>query len=120
MPQQSEDHVSECNIESFSRGFRIWWWLEGQPYLKEVYSALVFGASLAVALSIFVHVFFPIGALLSTVLPVHTPMPSSLLAFKHSSDVVVGFTSLGVAPFVALAMFAIWVRHVCLMGKPNP
>ncbi len=120
MSRQLENESTDCNMASFSRGLNIWWVREGQPYLKDVYSALVFGGAFTIALSIIVHVFFPLGVLLSTLLPVDTPAPASYLAFKHSSDVVVAFTSLGGAPFVALAMFAIWVRHVCSMGKSNP
>lgn len=120
MSQQLERHPTDCDVVSFARGFKIWWAREGQPYFKDVYSATVFGGAFAIVLSFIVHVFFPVGVLLSTFLPSDAKVPASYIAFEHSPEVVVAITSLGAAPFVALAMFVVWVRHVCSLGKSNP
>lgn len=117
MPQQPEHPVTECNVESFSRGLSIWWEREAKPGLAEIYFVSLVGGAFALAVLMFVHLFFPLGVLLSALLPAGDHTPTSYLAYEHSPEVAIAFTSMGVAPFVALAMLAIWVRHVCSVGK---
>ncbi|HGY3910821.1 TPA: hypothetical protein ACNVX4_006396 [Pseudomonas aeruginosa] len=120
MQKQQEHQGSGCNVENFSSGFKVWWASEMQSYLSLTYSAVATGGTFAIILLVFVHVFFPIGVLLSALLPADAPAPASYLAFEHVPEVVLAFTSLGFAPFMALAAFAVWLRHVCSLGKSNP
>lgn len=119
MPQ-SDHPVTECNVESFSKGLNIWWEHEAQPGLAQIYFASLVGAAFTLALLIFVHVFFPLGVLLSAQLPAGEQAPTSYLACDHSPEIAIAFASIGIAPFVALTMLAIWIRHVCTSGKSNP
>lgn len=120
MQKLQEHQGTGCNVENFTSGIKVWWASEMQPYLRLTYSAAATGGTFAIILLVFIHVFFPIGVLLSALLPDGAPAPASYLAFEHVPEVVLAFTSLGFAPFMALAAFAIWVRHVCSLGKSNP
>lgn len=117
MPSKTEHHASICNVKTLNRGLKVWWVREVRPFAKGWFSeAVVIGAAV-VALAIIVHVFFPLGLLLSAALPGDTQTYGSYLAFDYTPEVIVPLTSLGAAPFMAMAMLASWARHVCSLGK---
>lgn len=117
MAQQPEHPVTKCNVESFSRGLYIWWEREAKPGLADIYFASLVVGAFALAVLIIVHAFFPLGVLLSELLPAGEHAHTSYLAYEHSPEVAFGLASMGVAPFMALAMLAIWVIHVCSIGN---
>lgn len=117
MSHQCEEPSTECTLQSFSSGIKVWWENEMRPCIKYLRDVALAIGSITSLLLIIAHAFFPLGVLISGFLPSGTPAPASYLAFEHTPEVVFAFTCLGLTPITLLIGFAVWIWHVCNLGR---